>query len=64
MATTLSVRVRGHLVRAIETYLGHSMYLNKSDFLRDAVREKLEREAPELLHIQFRESSQKEEEVM
>jgi len=57
LAVTCSVRVGKRLAKALSAYLGSSMYLNRSDFLRDAIREKLEREAPELLEPEFRRSS-------
>jgi len=48
MAKTLSVRVGTHLADALEEHLSNSMYLNRSDFLREALREKLARDAPDL----------------
>lgn len=37
------------LYRAIVKFVERNSHLNISDFLRDAVREKIEKEAPELL---------------
>jgi hypothetical protein len=35
-------------MKALSAYLPKSIYLNLSDFLRGAIREKLQREAPRL----------------
>ena len=40
--------------------LAQKGYLNRSDFLRDAVREKLEREAPDLVEPKAPEGPQEE----
>ena len=52
MATTVSVRIGERLAEAIKAHLKGSMYLNKSDFLRDSIREKLTRDAPGLMQPQ------------
>lgn len=46
---TYAVRVNLAFHEAIERYVAGGTYLNKSDFIRAAIREKLLRDAPELL---------------
>lgn len=44
----ISTRITEPLAKAIEEYLRMSAYVSPADFLRDAIREKLKRDAPEL----------------
>jgi len=54
MATTeietqvLSVRITKTMAKLILSYLRIDTHVSKSDFLRDAVREKIKRDAPQL----------------
>jgi len=45
---TLSVRVPSKLREVMELYLQCNLHTNLSEFTRDAVREKIQREAPHL----------------
>jgi Arc/MetJ-type ribon-helix-helix transcriptional regulator len=44
----ITARVPAALKDLMQRYVGERMYLNESDLIRDAVREKIQREAPEL----------------
>lgn len=44
----VSTRVTRPLARAIEEYLHIDAHVSPSDFIRDAIREKLKRDVPEL----------------
>lgn len=50
MSQTYSVRVSDKLSQIAEAYLARTPYLNRSEFLRHAIMEKLERDAPNLLN--------------
>jgi len=52
---TLSTRVSTSFLELIEKYLDRDTHLNPSDFLRDAAREKIRRDAPELYSSMFKE---------
>lgn len=42
----LSVRVTKPLAKLVEKYLVLDAHMNKSDFVRDAIREKIKKDAP------------------
>jgi len=44
----VSTRVTGLLARAIEEYLRIDAHVSPADFIRDAIREKLKNDVPEL----------------
>ena len=45
----INIRVTPTLKKVIEKYVDSDTYINVSDFARDALREKIEREAPWVL---------------
>ena len=45
---TVATRVTSPLLRLIEEYLRRDAHMNTADFIRDAIREKLKRDVPEL----------------
>ena len=47
-SVVVSTRIPSNLKKIIEKYLEKDTHLNESDLLRDALREKLKRDAPEL----------------
>jgi hypothetical protein len=51
----ICARVPGRLKKLVEDFLSRDCHINVSDFLRDAVREKIKREAPELYSKLFQE---------
>jgi len=51
----VSFRMPKNLKEIIETYLKHDLHMNLSDFFRDALREKIQRDAPELYRRLFQE---------
>ena len=46
--TVLSTRVTHAFARLVKEYLRRDAHVNTGDFLRDAAREKIERDAPDL----------------
>ncbi|MCW4046858.1 MAG: ribbon-helix-helix domain-containing protein [Candidatus Bathyarchaeota archaeon] len=56
---TISARIPKTLKKIMETYTAQDAHLNESDLIRDAVREKIQREAPELFAQLFKETSEK-----
>jgi Arc/MetJ-type ribon-helix-helix transcriptional regulator len=44
----VATRVTEHYAQVLEEYARKDAYINCSDLLRDALREKLQRDAPEL----------------
>jgi len=44
----ISTRVTAPLAKAIEEYLRMDAHVSPADFVRDAIREKLKRDAPQL----------------
>jgi hypothetical protein len=51
----ISARVPLQLKKLVEQFIVRDCHLNESDLLRDAVREKIKRNAPELYTQLFRE---------
>ena len=51
----VSFRIPKNLKEIIEEYLKHDLHMNLSDFFRDALREKIQRDAPELYRRLFQE---------
>ena len=45
----ISTRVSLLLKKMIEDYVSNSIYINDSNFMRDAIKEKLVRDAPDLV---------------
>jgi len=52
---TVSTRITEPLARAIEEYLQIGVHVSPADFIRDAIREKLKKDAPELYQKILRE---------
>lgn len=52
----LATRVTDPLAKVIEEYLRRDAHVSPADFLRDAIREKIKRDAPELYKQLFREA--------
>lgn len=50
----LSVRVTKSMAKIIRRYLQIDTHVSKSDFVRDAVREKIKRDAPQLYASLFK----------
>jgi len=50
----VSTRVTEPLARAIEEYLRIDAHVSPADFIRDAIREKLKNDAPELYRKMLR----------
>ncbi len=44
----LSLRIPGKLRDILEAQVSRDTHMNESEFVRDAIREKLQREAPDL----------------
>ncbi|MCS7124805.1 MAG: ribbon-helix-helix domain-containing protein [Candidatus Bathyarchaeota archaeon] len=44
----ISARIPSSLKQLMEAFIARDAHLNKSDLIRDAIREKIQREAPEL----------------
>ncbi|MEM2293924.1 MAG: hypothetical protein QXG39_05110 [Candidatus Aenigmatarchaeota archaeon] len=51
----VSFRIPRNLKEVIQAYLRHDLHMNLSDFFRDALREKIQRDAPELYRQLFQE---------
>jgi Arc/MetJ-type ribon-helix-helix transcriptional regulator len=56
----LSVRITRRLHDLLTEYLKKDAYLTESDFLRDAIREKIRRDAPHLYRRLFQEGEKKD----
>lgn len=52
-AVTVGSRIPAKLRELMQTYIRHDTHLNESDFIRAAIREKIERDAPELMEDMF-----------
>ncbi len=52
-AETVSSRIPAKLRVLMGQYILHDTHLNESDFIRAAIREKIERDAPELMEDMF-----------
>lgn len=46
----VAVRITRKLAEMMHEYCKRDAHINFSDFIRDAIREKIQREAPELYH--------------
>lgn len=51
--TVIGVRVPRSLSDMVNEYIAKDTHLNSSDFMRDAIREKIKRDAPELYKRMF-----------
>jgi len=49
----VSTRITEPLMKAIEEYLSRDSHVTLADFFRDAIREKLKRDAPQLFQKMF-----------
>jgi len=56
----VATRVTLNLAKLIEEYCKRDAHVNLADFLRDAIREKLQRDVPELYSKLFQEAPQYE----
>lgn len=56
---TVSARIPARFKKVIEEFIRLDSHLNESDLIRDALREKIQREAPELYRSLFQEASAK-----
>ena len=50
----LGIRITEPLNKLIERYINLEVHINKSDFVRDAIREKIRDDAPHLYQSVFR----------
>ena len=55
--TRISARIPLSLKKLMEAFVALDAHLNESDLIRDAIREKIQREAPELYTKLFQEAS-------
>jgi Arc/MetJ-type ribon-helix-helix transcriptional regulator len=53
--SVVSARIPPRLKRLVGEFIKRDAHLNESDLLRDALREKIKREAPELYNQLFQE---------
>jgi Arc/MetJ-type ribon-helix-helix transcriptional regulator len=53
---SITVRVPRNLKDLVRQFVAKDTHINESDFVRDAVREKILREAPELFKRLFKEA--------
>jgi len=53
----VSFKIPKALRDMIEKHVKHDLYVNLSDFFRDALREKIQREAPELYRQVFQDQA-------
>jgi Arc/MetJ-type ribon-helix-helix transcriptional regulator len=51
----LSVRITKSMTRIIDKFLNIDSHVTKSDFVRDAIRDKIKKEAPQLYLEMFEE---------
>ena len=49
----ISTRITESLARVIEDYIRRDTHVTQADFVRDAIREKLKRDTPELYRSMF-----------
>lgn len=56
---TVSTRVTKPLAKLIEKYLELNTHVTPADFIRDAIREKIRREAPDLYRQLFQKNYRK-----
>lgn len=54
----ISARIPRSLKQLMEEFVALDAHLNESDLIRDAIREKIQREAPELYAKLFQEAKQ------
>jgi len=55
---TIGVRITKQSRELIRRYLERDQHINESDFIRDAIREKIERDAPNLVNELFEEEAE------
>ena len=51
----ISARIPGTLKQLMKRFIAMDAHVNESEFIRDAIREKIQRDAPELYRQLFRE---------
>lgn len=56
----VATRVTDPLAKLIERYLKMDAHVSPADFIRDAIREKIQRDAPHLYQELFQQSGKKE----
>jgi len=56
---TIGVRITKQSRKLIRKYLERDQHINESDFIRDAIREKIERDAPDLVNELFEGEAEK-----
>lgn len=56
----ISARVPISLKKLMQKFIQMDTHINESDFIRDAIREKIQREAPHLVKELFQEASSNE----
>jgi Arc/MetJ-type ribon-helix-helix transcriptional regulator len=54
--TQVSFRIPKSLKELVEKFVAQDCHVNPSDFFREALREKIKREAPELYYQLFKEA--------
>jgi Arc/MetJ-type ribon-helix-helix transcriptional regulator len=54
-AAAVSARIPGTLKQLMKRFIAMDAHVNESDFIRDAIREKIQRDAPDLYRQLFRE---------
>jgi Arc/MetJ-type ribon-helix-helix transcriptional regulator len=58
----IATRVTEHFANLLEQYCLHDAYINFSDLIRDALREKLRKDAPERFELLFEDAHLEQEE--
>lgn len=58
----ISARIPRSLKALMEQFVARDAHINESDLIRDAIREKIQRDAPELYQELFKPSERKEAE--
>ena len=58
--TIITFKAPRSLKELIDKYIDQDTHLSRSDFLRDAAREKIQRDAPDLYHELFKEKRRNE----
>ncbi|MDI6847285.1 MAG: ribbon-helix-helix domain-containing protein [Candidatus Bathyarchaeia archaeon] len=56
----VSARIPRTLKELMQQFVARNAHINESDLIRDAIREKIQREAPELYRQLFEEASSNE----
>jgi Arc/MetJ-type ribon-helix-helix transcriptional regulator len=56
----ISARIPQNLKKLMKQFMDCDAHINESDLIRDAIREKIQREAPDLFRRLFKEASNHE----